>query len=62
MELLEDPKQGSYYKITIRYTDDERNQILSDPINCVGYRVYNTVNAGNIDPTRKYITPVTGDG
>jgi hypothetical protein len=36
------------------------NQIVSDPLNCVDWRIYQTVNEYEIDMTRKYVT-VEGD-
>ena len=48
------------YEVKIRYHDDRDNQIVSDPLNCVDWRIYQTVNEYEIDMTRKYVT-VEGD-
>jgi hypothetical protein len=29
-----------HYEITISYSDEENNQLVSDPNNCIDYRLY----------------------
>ena len=40
------------YDVLIRYKDDKNNQLVSDPINCLGWRVYQTLNSYDIDVKR----------
>jgi hypothetical protein len=43
------------YLITILYGDEANNQIVSDPANCVDWRIYQNNNAFNVDFSRKYV-------
>ena len=46
---------GSYsYNVKLLYGDQANNQLVSDPFNCLDWRVYQTNNAFNIDSSRKY--------
>lgn len=58
-EAIQTHEADFVYQIKIRYHDDYENQIVSDPENCVDWRIYQTVNEYEIDMTRKY---VTGEG
>lgn len=36
---------GTYFTVNIRYADNSTNQILSDPMGCINYHIYSTVNS-----------------
>jgi hypothetical protein len=50
---------GTAYQVTILYGDKENSQIVSDPNNCIDWRIYQNSNAFGVDSTRKY---VVGEG
>jgi hypothetical protein len=53
--------QQTAYQVTMTYPDDPTDPLTSDP-SCVGWRVYQTVNAQDVDATRKYVIfPANGD-
>lgn len=43
---------GYNYNVQILYGDQANNQLVSDPVNCLDWRIYQTKNAFNIDSTR----------
>jgi hypothetical protein len=47
---------GTGYQVTLLYGDNQNDQIVSDPTNCVDWRLYQNNNAFNVDPTRKYLS------
>lgn len=43
------------YHVTLLYGDDQNNQIVSDPVNCVDWRIYQTANSFDVDHSRLYV-------
>jgi hypothetical protein len=43
---------GFQYHVTILYGDQTNNQLVSDPINCIDWRLYQTANAFDVNPSR----------
>jgi hypothetical protein len=45
---------ASHYQVTILYGDRENDQIVSDPENCVDWRIYQNNNAFDVDYSRRW--------
>jgi hypothetical protein len=45
---------ATQYEVTILWGDEINNQIVSDPTNCVDWRIYQNTNAYNVDFSREW--------
>ena len=48
----ETTETGFHYNVRLRYGDQENNQLVSDPVNCIDWRIYQIANAYDIDHSR----------
>jgi hypothetical protein len=49
---LENNANGHQFHVQILYGDQENNQLVADPDNCIDWRVYQTANSYDIDNSR----------